>query len=35
LILAGGILTSIALLAGIFLAKQAADVDPVEVLHYE
>ena len=29
------ILTLIALLAGIFPAKQAADVDPVMALHYE
>jgi len=29
------ILTSIALIAGIFPAKQAADVDPVDALHYE
>jgi len=32
---AGTILTTIALLAGIFPAKQAAGVDPVETLHYE
>lgn len=29
------ILTAIALLAGIFPAKQAASVNPVEALHYE
>ena len=29
------ILTAIALLAGMFPAKQAADADPVEASHYE